>query len=101
MYYCEFNSILSTSDQSYVTKGIADAVPVLEDLVLRVEAISRGTFGLIPCCNLLSQTWAKWALLRKPDIFSGFNKAEKAFFKFPTLLFYAIAHYGRNITLAN
>ena len=39
-------------------------------------------------------------LLKKPDIFSDFNKVEKIF-KFSILLFYAIARYGRNITLAN
>jgi len=33
VYYYEFSCILSTPDQSYVTKSIADAVSIPEDLV--------------------------------------------------------------------
>lgn len=61
-----------------------------------------GTFGLIPCCSLLSHSLAKCAALEEVRYCQWFQQSgKKIFFQFPTLLFYAIAHYDRNITLAN
>lgn len=80
IYHYEFSPIFSTSDRSYVTKGIADVVPVPEDLVFcrgYKQGHYDGTFGLIPCCNLLSYSQAKCAAFEEARYIQLFQESGK------------------------